>query len=115
MILLLKIAAIYGKPIHLMDRFRELLPVVGGAFGWRAVARELAGYVPAGVGVAIKGTIAYAGTVAVGKGALLFYQGKLSSRDQVDQLYQQATESGRSLVSSIIESRKTGVRSSSSE
>ena len=36
-LLLLRIAAAYGKDMDLRARTRELLPVVGSAFGWRAV------------------------------------------------------------------------------
>lgn len=72
-LLLLKIAAAYGLAVDLRSRTRELLPVVGGAFGWRAIARELIGLVPGGVGVVVKGAVAYAGTYTVGKAASIYY------------------------------------------
>jgi len=49
----------------------ELLPIVGGGFGWRALARELSGFIPVG-GILIKSAIAYAGTVVVGEGATFY-------------------------------------------
>ena len=49
-LLLLAIAAAYGKEVDLKARTRELLPVVGSAFGWRTAARQLLGLVPGGVG-----------------------------------------------------------------
>lgn len=67
MALFLEIAACYGLPPDLQSRVREFAVVVGGAFFWRAAARQLVGMVPGGVGVAVKATIAYAGTYAVGK------------------------------------------------
>ena len=42
-LLLLSIAAAYGRDVDLRARTRELLPVVGSAFGWRAAARQLVG------------------------------------------------------------------------
>jgi len=50
------------------ERAAEILSIVGGAFGWRALARELAGKIPFGGGIIPKGAIAYAGTYVVGKG-----------------------------------------------
>ncbi len=90
-LLLLRIAVAYGLPADLRARTRELLPVVGGAFGWRAVARELVGLVPGGVGVAVKAAIAYAGTYTVGKAAALYYStGQTLSRARLKQLYADA-------------------------
>jgi uncharacterized protein (DUF697 family) len=73
--LLLEISACYGLPPDPRARLTELVPVVGAAFGWRAIARELVGLVPAGIGVGIKAGVAYAGTYAVGKAADAYYAG----------------------------------------
>lgn len=90
-LLLLRIAAAYGLPVDLRARTRELLPVVGSAFGWRAVARELVGLVPGGIGVAVKGTIAYAGTYTVGKAAAVYYStGQTLSGPRLKKLYKDA-------------------------
>lgn len=89
--MLLRLAAAYGLPINLKARMRELLPVVGSAFGWRAVAREVIGIVPGGVGVVVKGAIAYAGTYSVGKAAVIYYStGQLISGPRLKQLYNDA-------------------------
>lgn len=101
-LLMLKIAAIYGKPVNLKDRFAELLPVVGGAFGWRALARELVGAVPAGIGVAVKGAIAYTGTMAVGKGACMYYQSNAETPEEFKQYYKQATLSEQSILKKLV-------------
>lgn len=71
--LCLLVAAIHGRPLDFFDRVGELWPVVGGGFGWRTAARELAGLVPA-VGWLAKASIAYSGTWAVGEGSRLFYE-----------------------------------------
>jgi uncharacterized protein (DUF697 family) len=46
--------------------------VLGGGLGLRALARELVDLVP-GLGWALKGAIAYAGTRAVGEAAVLYF------------------------------------------
>jgi uncharacterized protein (DUF697 family) len=70
--LMLQIGATFGKDPDVAQMW-ELLPVVGGGFGWRALARELSGFIPVG-GIVIKAAIAYAGTVVVGEGALFYEQ-----------------------------------------
>jgi len=65
--LVLRIALVYGNEID-ADRVPELLGVVGAAFGFRAVARELLDLIPAAGWIA-KGAIAYGGTKAVGEAA----------------------------------------------
>jgi uncharacterized protein (DUF697 family) len=72
MTLMLNIGATYGRDPDLSAMW-EMLPIVGGGFGWRALARELAGFIPVG-GVFIKAAIAYAGTVVVGEGVAYFYR-----------------------------------------
>ncbi len=72
MMLMLQISATFGKDPD-VARMWELLPVVGGGFGWRALARELSGFIPVG-GIVIKAAIAYAGTVVVGEGAVFYEQ-----------------------------------------
>lgn len=71
--LCLLMAALYGRSIDFFDRVGELWPVVGSAFGWRALARELVGVVP-GAGWAAKAAVAYSGTWAVGEAARLYYE-----------------------------------------
>lgn len=72
-ILLLRLAAVYGLPLD-RARLTEVAPVVGAAFGWRTLARELVGFLPAGFGVVPKAAIAYAGTLAVGRAAAWYYE-----------------------------------------
>lgn len=102
--LLLQIAACYGLAPDVKTRLRELLPVVGGAFGWRAVARELIGLVPGGVGVAVKASVAYAGTLAVGRAANYYYASgghQLSAAD-MRRLYRQSMADSLDRVRSLI-------------
>ncbi|HEY3267911.1 MAG TPA: hypothetical protein VGM37_13350 [Armatimonadota bacterium] len=71
----LRIAAAYGFPVEPQRRLAELGGVIGVAFGWRALARELVGLVPGGVGAGLKGAIAYAATVTTGRAAQALYSG----------------------------------------
>jgi uncharacterized protein (DUF697 family) len=87
--LMLHIEAAYGRDPD-MQRAWQLLPVIGGGFGWRTLARELAGFVPV-AGIAIKGAIAYAGTIVVGEGVTFFHeQGAHMTKGQASALYEQA-------------------------
>jgi uncharacterized protein (DUF697 family) len=72
-ILLLRLAAVHGLPLD-RTRLTELASVVGAAFGWRTLARELVGFLPAGLGVVPKAAIAYAGTLAAGRAAAWYYE-----------------------------------------
>jgi uncharacterized protein (DUF697 family) len=54
------------------ERAAELAAVVGGAFGFRALARSLLGAIPV-AGWAIRAGVAYAGTRAVGESAIHWY------------------------------------------
>lgn len=93
-LLLLNIAAAYGLPVDVRARTRELVPVVGGAFGWRAIARELIGLVPGGIGVVVKGAVAYAGTYTVGKAAAIYYStGRSLTKPRLKRLYLDAYRS----------------------
>jgi uncharacterized protein (DUF697 family) len=103
-LLLLEVAACYGRPFDPKARIKELLPVVGGAFGWRAIARELIGLVPGGVGVAVKAGVAYAGTFTVGRAAAYYYSGggqKMSDK-QLGQVYRGAFTNALNRAKSLL-------------
>jgi uncharacterized protein (DUF697 family) len=66
--LVARIAVAHGRTLD-ARLLPELAAVVGGAFGFRAAARELVGLVP-GFGWAVRGTVAALGSRAVGEVAL---------------------------------------------
>ena len=70
--MIFRIAAAHGEEID-RERIPEILAVVGAGLGFRTVAREALGFVP-GLGWAVKGGIAYAGTKALGKAATAYFQ-----------------------------------------
>ncbi|MCI8425407.1 MAG: hypothetical protein HFJ72_07110 [Adlercreutzia sp.] len=70
--MLLQIAAAYGQPLS-AERIKELAAVVGGAFVCRNIARTAVGIVPV-LGWAIKGAIGFAGTEAMGRAAIEYFE-----------------------------------------
>jgi len=72
--LVLRIALAYGEEID-RQRAVELIGVVGAAFGFRAVARELLDLVPV-AGWAVKGAVAYTGTKALGEAAVRYFEAR---------------------------------------
>jgi len=70
--MILQIAAAYGETLGLR-RSIELLGVIGGGLTMRSIARQAAGLVPA-LGWAVKGGIAYSGTLAMGYAAIAYFE-----------------------------------------
>ena len=102
--LMLHIEAVYGRDPD-VQRTWQVLPVIGGGFGWRTLARELAGFVPV-AGIAIKGAIAYAGTIVVGEGVTFFHEhGSYMTKGQASTLYERAKDDalrfGRDLIAKL--------------
>jgi hypothetical protein len=64
----LLMAAAHNRPIGYSQQKVEIAAIAGGAFGWRAIARELVGKIPLGGGLIPKAAVAYAGTYVVGLG-----------------------------------------------
>jgi uncharacterized protein (DUF697 family) len=71
--MVLRLAAAHGEEVD-VDRAVELLAVVGAGLGLRALARQALTVVP-GPGWAVKGGIAYAGTLALGQTAMTYFEG----------------------------------------
>jgi len=95
------IAAAYGREAGFVNQKGAILSIVAGAFGWRALARELVGKIPLGGGLIPKGAIAYAGTFLVGKGLEQYYRGNTGyTRAQRRLVYKEALERGRTVVES---------------
>ena len=102
MTLMLNIGATYGRDPDLSAMW-ELLPVVGGGFGWRARAREISGFIPVG-GIFIKAAIAYAGTVVVGEGVAYYYRtnGRHMGVEDAAHVYDDAKASAMTFARDIL-------------
>lgn len=93
------LAAASDRPVGFLEQKAEIASIIGGAFGWRALARELAGKIPLGGGLIPKAAIAYAGTMVVGAGLERYYSlGYGLSAAERESLYRQALASGKRFV-----------------
>jgi len=97
-----QIAAACGKPVGLGHQKAAVLTIAAGAFGWRALARELVGHIPLGGGLIPKGAIAYAGTYLAGKGLeYLHVHDDEPSPAERGQIYRDGLEYGRSFARTV--------------
>jgi uncharacterized protein (DUF697 family) len=97
--MLFRLAAAHDLPLDARARSRDLVPLLGNALGWRAIAREVVGVVPGGVGLVARGAIAYAGTVALGKAILRFYEtGQQPTRAQINRFYKEAYQGAKRIA-----------------
>ena len=103
------IAAASDKPVGYSLQRGEIATIVTGAFGWRALARELVGKIPFGGGLVPKGAIAFAGTYVVGLGLDRFHRmGYGLTADERRSSYQEAFERGKGLVELVLRGIKKG-------
>ncbi|MHB8842113.1 MAG: hypothetical protein ACYC56_10080 [Candidatus Aquicultor sp.] len=70
--MILRLSAVYNQELS-VKRLYEVLAVVGGGFAFREAARQVAGTVPV-VGWALKGGVAYGGTIAMGQLAKRYFE-----------------------------------------
>jgi uncharacterized protein (DUF697 family) len=100
--MLLQIAGAYGKKAE-FARVAELMPVIGGGYGWRALAREASGFIPF-AGPVIKAGIAYAGTLVLGQAAGFYYEtGNRMAPEKIGALYREAVERAKNVAVEFIE------------
>ena len=97
--MVLGIAAAYGEELSL-ERARELLSVLAAGFGLRALARQVVKLVPVG-GWAASAAIGYAGTLAMGRAAVLYFErGKQELESgELAEIRQRAAKEARAFVS----------------
>lgn len=99
--MVLNIAAAYGEELS-MERARELLGVLAAGFGLRALARQAVKLVPFG-GWAAAGAIGYAGTVAMGRATVLYFErgGQKVGEKEMSEIRHRALEEGKAFVSRL--------------
>jgi uncharacterized protein (DUF697 family) len=97
-----KIALATGLPSDWRETIPKLATVVGSAFLWRQIARQLIGLIPA-YGILPKIAVSYAGTYAVGEA---IYQwcanGEKLRPEALKALYTEALERGREMAQSLM-------------
>lgn len=99
------IGAACGKKIGLTDQTTEIISIAAGAFGWRALARELVGKIPLGGGLIPKGGVAYAATYVLGKGIQRLHDlGCGYNRREKRDIYTAAYEKGKGVARALVAS-----------
>ena len=102
------IAAASDSEIGYSEQGGQVASIIGAAFGWRALARELVSKIPAGGGLVSKGLVSFAGTYAMGAGLdHLLRIGRSLTREEKKRQYALAYERGRGSVGQIVD-RLTG-------
>jgi uncharacterized protein (DUF697 family) len=99
--MVLNIAAAHGEELSL-DRARELLGVLAAGFGLRALARQVVKLIPFG-GWAAAAAIGYAGTVAMGRATVLYFEGGKQKLEEgeISEIRHRAIEEAKVFVSRL--------------
>ncbi len=99
----LLMAAAHDRPVGYKEQKMEIGIIAAGAFGWRALARELAGKIPLGGGLIPKAAIAYAGTYVVGLGLeKINRNGQGLTKWERREAYAEALAKGKQVASGLI-------------
>ena len=102
------IAGACGGDIGFFRQKAQIASIGAGAFGLRALARELASKIPFGGGLIAKGAIAFAGTYVMGKALAMAEHGNVNyTREERRGMYQQAYERGKVVARALIPLSKT--------
>jgi hypothetical protein len=97
------IAAASDREVGYTEQKSEIATVIGSAFGWRALARQVVGKIPFGGGLLGKAAVAYAGTKVLGLSLDRFYSiGYKYTREERDRLYADAFRQGKEVATRIL-------------
>ena len=97
------IAAASDREVGYMEQKSEIATVIGSAFGWRALARQLISKIPFGGGLIAKAAVAYAGTKVLGLSLEHLYSiGFTYTREERDRLYAEAFRQGKKVAARIL-------------
>jgi hypothetical protein len=98
----LLMAAAHNRVTGYREQKMEIAAIAGGAFGWRALARELVGKIPLGGGLIPKAAVAFAGTYVVGLSLeKINRNGQGLSKWEKREAYAIALEKGRAVARSL--------------
>jgi len=99
--MVLHLAAAYGEDLT-YQRVRELLGVLAAGFGLRALTRQVVKVVPVG-GWAAAAAIGYAGTVAMGRSTMLYFErgGQKVGQEEMEEIRRRAPEEAKGFVSRL--------------
>jgi hypothetical protein len=101
----LLMAAAHGHTVGYSEQKAQIAVRAAGAFGWRALARELVGKIPLGGGLIPKAAVAFAGTYVIGLGLEKVNRTGtgLSDREKKD-AYAKAFDKGKEVAQEIVPS-----------
>lgn len=98
-----QIAAASDHEVGYMHQKAAVASIMGGAFGWRALARELVGKIPYGGGLIPKAAIAYGGTWLAGWGLERFYRmGRGLTTAERRTVYEAGYERGKGVALELV-------------
>ena len=107
--MLFQLAAIYDQKLGFREQAPEALSILGAAFGWRSIARELVSKIPLGGGVVPKAAIAFAGTWAIGDGIAYYYAtGRRLTKEELRERFDAAYEKGKAAAEAVVSKLKDG-------
>lgn len=96
-----RLGLIFGLSAHWQDHLAAFGSTIGFGFVWRTLARQLVGLIP-GFGILPKVAIAYAGTYAIGRAAMQWYEtGGEIKRGDIDRFFKEALVRGKQLAVSL--------------
>ena len=97
------IAAASDREVGYVEQKSEIATVIGSAFGWRALAKQLISKIPFGGGLLAKAAVAYAGTKVLGLSLAHYYSiGFTYTREERDRLYADAFRQGKKVAARIL-------------
>ncbi len=91
------------REVGYMHQKSEMAMVIGSAFGWRALARQVVGKIPFGGGLIGKAAVAYAGTKVLGLSLDHYYSiGFTYTREERDRIYADAFRQGKKVATKML-------------
>jgi uncharacterized protein (DUF697 family) len=99
------LAGAHDRPIGYRQQKTQIAGVIAGAFGWRAIARELVGKIPFGGGIVAKAGVSYAGTWVVGRSLERLYRAETKlDRLESNTIYREGIRRGKAMAARLLES-----------
>lgn len=106
------LAAASDRTVGYRQQKAEIASLFAGAFGWRAIARELVGKIPMGGGLIPKAAISFAGTYVMGASLERLYRvGYGYTEGERTAAYSEALKHGKEIAAGL--ARTLGLKSSS--
>ncbi len=97
------LAAASNREVGYREQKGEIASILMGAFGWRALARELVGKIPFGGGLLPKAAIAYAATRVAGMSLERYYRiGYGYTREERRVAYEESFARGKSIAGAML-------------